>query len=39
MPETTSPRPSDRDPDPVTTRVQETRTGLAALLEEAEAPF
>jgi hypothetical protein len=37
MPETTSPRPSDQTaPDPVTTRVQETREGLAALLEEAE---
>ena len=37
MPEITSPRPSDRvETDPVTARVQETRSGLAALIEEAE---
>ena len=37
MPEITSPRLSDRvETDPVTARVQETRSGLAALLEEAE---
>jgi hypothetical protein len=37
MPEITSPRPSDRvENDPVSARVQDTRTGLAALLEEAE---
>ncbi|MEV6599151.1 multiple cyclophane-containing RiPP AmcA [Actinoplanes sp. NPDC051346] len=37
MPEITSPRPSDRvETDPVTARVRDTRTGLAALLEEAE---
>ncbi|MCA2212879.1 multiple cyclophane-containing RiPP AmcA [Jidongwangia harbinensis] len=36
MPEITSPRPSDRvENDPVSARVQDTRTGLAALLEEA----
>jgi len=38
MPEITSPRLSDRvETDPVTARVQETRSGLAALIEEAEA--
>ncbi|WP_305788610.1 multiple cyclophane-containing RiPP AmcA [Symbioplanes lichenis] len=37
MPETTSPRPSERETDPVTARVRETRAGLAELLEEAEA--
>ena len=37
MPEITSPRPSDRvEADPVTARVRDTRTGLAALIEEAE---
>ena len=37
MPETTSPRPSDRvETDPVTARVQQTRSGLASLIEEAE---
>ena len=37
MPEITSPRPSDRvETDPVTVRVQETRSGLAALVAEAE---
>ena len=37
MPETTSLRSSDRvETDPVTARVQETRSGLAALIEEAE---
>ena len=37
MPEITSPRPSDRvETDPVTARVRDTRTGLAALIEEAE---
>jgi hypothetical protein len=37
MPEITSPRLSDRvETDPVTARVQETRSGLAALIEEAE---
>jgi hypothetical protein len=36
MPEITSPRLSDRvETDPVTARVQDTRTGLAALIEEA----
>ena len=36
MPEITSPRLSDRvETDPVTARVQETRSGLAALIEEA----
>ena len=36
MPEITSPRPSDRvETDPVTARVQDTRSGLAALIEEA----
>ena len=36
MPEITSPRPSDRvENDPVTARVQDTRAGLAALLDEA----
>ena len=36
MPEITSPRPSDRvENDPVTARVQDTRAGLAALIEEA----
>jgi hypothetical protein len=38
MPEITSPRPSDGvETDPVTARVQDTRAGLSALLEEAEA--
>jgi hypothetical protein len=38
MPETTNPRPSeDVAGDPVTTRVRNTRTGLAALIAEAEA--
>ena len=37
MPEITSPRLSDRvETDPVTARVQETRSGLAALIEEAD---
>jgi hypothetical protein len=37
MPEITSPRLSDRvETDPVTARVQETRSGLAALIEEAQ---
>ena len=37
MPETTSLRSSDRvETDPVTARVQDTRSGLAALIEEAE---
>jgi hypothetical protein len=37
MPGITNPRPSDRvETDPVTARVHDTRTGLAALLEEAE---
>ena len=37
MPEITNPRPSeDVDADPVTARVQDTRAGLAALIEEAE---
>ena len=37
MPEITSPRLSDHvETDPVTARVQETRSGLAALIEEAE---
>ncbi|MEV4640722.1 multiple cyclophane-containing RiPP AmcA [Actinoplanes sp. NPDC049548] len=37
MPEITSPRPSDRvETDPVTARVRDTRTGLAALIQEAE---
>ena len=36
MPEITSPRLSDRvETDPVTARVQDTRSGLAALIEEA----
>ena len=36
MPEITSPRLSDRvETDPVTARVQETRSGLTALIEEA----
>ncbi|MGW4941196.1 multiple cyclophane-containing RiPP AmcA [Actinoplanes sp. NPDC004185] len=36
MPEITSPRLSDRvETDPVTARVQETRSGLASLIEEA----
>lgn len=36
MPEITSPRLSDRvEDDPVTARVQDTRAGLAALIEEA----
>ena len=38
MPEITNPRPSDRaETDPVTARVDDTRAGLAALLQEAEA--
>ncbi|GAA0536499.1 hypothetical protein GCM10010172_17310 [Paractinoplanes ferrugineus] len=39
MPEITSPRPSEDvvGVDPVTARVHDTRTGLAALIEEAEA--
>ncbi|MFI5495319.1 multiple cyclophane-containing RiPP AmcA [Actinoplanes sp. NPDC051859] len=38
MPETTSPRPSDRtEPDPVTARVRESGPGLRALLDEAQA--
>jgi hypothetical protein len=38
MPEITSPRLSEgRGDDPVTARVQDTRAGLAALIEEAEA--
>jgi hypothetical protein len=38
MPEITNPRPSDRvETDPVTARVRDTRAGLAALLQEAEA--
>ncbi|MEV8506892.1 multiple cyclophane-containing RiPP AmcA [Actinoplanes sp. NPDC051475] len=37
MPEITSPRPSDRvETDPVTARVRDTRTGLAALIQEAD---
>ena len=37
MPEITNPRPSDRvETDPVTARVRDTRTGLAALIQEAE---
>ena len=36
MPEITSPRLSDRvETDPVTARVQENRSGLAALIQEA----
>jgi hypothetical protein len=43
MPEITGPRPSDTarphiaGVDPVTARVRDTRAGLAALIEEAEA--
>ena len=38
MPEITSPPRSDeRGDDPVTARVQDTRAGLATLLEEAES--
>lgn len=38
MPEITNVRPSDRvETDPVTARVRDTRAGLAALLQEAEA--
>jgi hypothetical protein len=38
MPEIMNPQQSeDRETDPVTARVQDTRAGLAALLEEAEA--
>lgn len=38
MPEITNPqRSDDRGNDPVTARVQDTRAGLATLLEEAEA--
>ena len=38
MPEITSPRLSDRvETDPVTARLQDTRAGLAALLQDAEA--
>ncbi|GIF24783.1 hypothetical protein Ate02nite_75130 [Paractinoplanes tereljensis] len=38
MPEITSPRLSESTgDDPVTARVQDTRAGLAALIEEAEA--
>jgi hypothetical protein len=38
MPEITNPRPSeDVGVDPVTARVRDTRAGLAALIEEAEA--
>jgi hypothetical protein len=39
MPEITSPRPSEDavGVDPVTARVRDTRAGLAALIEEAEA--
>ena len=37
MPEITSPRLSDRvETDPVTARVQDTRTGLAALIADAD---
>ena len=37
MPEITNPqRSDDRGNDPVTARVQDTRAGLATLLEEAE---
>jgi len=36
MPEITSPRPSDDvETDPVTARVQDSRAGLSALLQEA----
>jgi hypothetical protein len=39
MPEITSPRPSEdvAGVDPVAARVHDTRAGLAALIEEAEA--
>ncbi|HEV8566393.1 MAG TPA: multiple cyclophane-containing RiPP AmcA [Actinoplanes sp.] len=38
MPEITNPRLRDRvKTDPVTARVRDTRAGLAALLQEAEA--
>ena len=39
MPEITNPRPSkdDVEADQVTARVHDTRAGLAALIEEAEA--
>jgi hypothetical protein len=38
MPEITNPRRSDRgEIDPVTARVHDTRAGLAALIQEAEA--
>jgi hypothetical protein len=38
MPEITNPRASeDVGTDPVTARVRDTRAGLAALIEEAEA--
>jgi hypothetical protein len=37
MPEITSPRSSEQgENDPVTARVQDTRAGLATLLQEAE---
>ena len=37
MPEITSPRPSDRvEIDPVTARMQDTRSGLSALIADAE---
>ena len=37
MPEITSPRPSDRvETDPVTARVQDARSGLSALIADAE---
>ena len=37
MPEITSPRPSDRvETDPVTARVQDARSGLSALIAEAD---
>jgi hypothetical protein len=37
MPEITSPRPSDGvETDPVTTRVHDTRDGLASLIAEAQ---
>jgi hypothetical protein len=37
MPEITSPRPSDRvETDPVTARVRDARSGLAALIADAE---
>ena len=37
MPEIMSPRPSDRvETDPVTARVQDARSGLSALIADAE---